>query len=70
MSDFVRDAARRGIRKTLADGGLGKNEGDKPGAGPGGVCVCTGCGHEESHTINTPCNLRKCSKCGAVMTRK
>ncbi|MEL4305350.1 DUF134 domain-containing protein [Methanococcoides sp. LMO-2] len=39
-------------------------------AGPGGVCVCTGCGHEETHQPGVPCAQMTCSKCGKPMVRK
>jgi len=50
--------------------GTGKNQGDKPGAGPGGKCVCPDCGAKVAHTVNTPCNQKKCPKCGTTMTRE
>jgi len=39
------------------------------GQGPGGKCVCPKCGATSSHTIASPCNVRKCPKCGTTMTR-
>lgn len=50
--------------------GLGRNNGDKAGAGPGGMCVCPECGHEAEHKTGQACNERECSECGATMTRK
>lgn len=50
--------------------GRGRNNGDKPGSGPGGECVCPNCGYIEKHKVNEPCNKRKCPKCGTVMTKK
>lgn len=52
----------RGINRNL--------QGDKPGSGVGGNCVCPKCGHKTSHSRATPCNQRKCPKCGTVMTRQ
>ena len=45
-------------------------QGDKPGSGPAGNCVCPSCGYKTSHTRTKPCNERKCPKCGATMTRE
>jgi len=50
--------------------GLGKNKGDKPGAGPGGNCICPSCGATVPHSVNEPCNQKKCPKCGTTLTRK
>ena len=52
--------------------GLGRGrspQGDKPGAGPGGNCVCPNCGHTTPHSRLSPCNQRTCPKCGTRMTR-
>lgn len=45
-------------------------EGKRIGAGPGGICVCPKCGHEESHGRAEPCDERKCPECGAELVRK
>lgn len=45
-------------------------QGDKPGSGPGGNCVCLSCGYTIVHSRLKPCNERKCPKCGAIMTRE
>jgi len=50
--------------------GRGRQDGDKPGSGPSGNCVCPSCGHTVSHSRLTPCNKRKCPKCGTTMTRE
>lgn len=50
--------------------GMGRNKGDQPGSGPGGVCECPECGHEVEHEIGQACNERECPECGATMTRK
>lgn len=51
-------------------GGVGRNQGDQQGAGPGGICKCTKCGYEMEHKTGQPCNEIKCPKCGEQMTRK
>ncbi len=51
-------------------GGRGRMGGDKPGSGPGGNCVCTGCGTTVAHTRGVPCFSRKCPNCGARMTKQ
>ena len=50
--------------------GRGRNNGDKPGSGPGGKCVCPKCGYEMEHTTGKACNKTKCPKCGTLMTKK
>jgi hypothetical protein len=55
-----------------ADRGGGRGPGRMGGAyaaGPGGSCVCPGCGHTEPHAVGQPCYQKKCPKCGAQMTR-
>ena len=49
--------------------GLGGRMGGPLSAGPGGVCKCPKCGHEESQARGQPCMSRKCSKCGNLMVR-
>jgi hypothetical protein len=51
-------------------GGRGRMGGNRPGAGPGGNCVCPGCGTKVSHSRGTPCFGMTCPKCGANMTRE
>jgi predicted Fe-Mo cluster-binding NifX family protein len=52
-------------------GGQGKGRSDGPFvAGPGGNCVCPGCGHEEPHKAGVPCQQKQCPKCGAAMVRE
>ena len=50
-------------------GGRGLNEGDRPGAGPGGVCVCPQCGKEFNHDTDIPCNEATCPQCDINLTR-
>ena len=45
-------------------------QGDKPGSGPGGNCVCPQCGAKVPHTTAVPCNEIKCPKCGTIMTKE
>lgn len=52
--------------------GLGKgnrSKGSGMGNGPGGVCTCPSCGHQEPHQAGTPCYKKTCPKCNSVMTR-
>jgi len=42
----------------------------KPGAGPGGECVCPSCGTTASHQAGVPCYQIGCPKCGTSMVRK
>lgn len=39
------------------------------GNGPGGVCVCPNCKHEQPHIQGQPCTQTKCEKCGSFMSR-
>ena len=48
----------------------GYPDGDKPGSGPGGVCVCPSCGKTVPHSRLVPCNQIKCPKCGTTMTKQ
>ena len=53
-------------------GGRGGGRGRMGGfaAGPGGGCVCPGCGKTTPHRPGVPCNQSKCPDCGTTMTRK
>jgi len=58
----------------IGDGGApgmrrGRMNGDRAGAGPGGVCLCPGCGREAAHEAGVPCNTVTCPWCGTRMTR-
>ena len=39
-------------------------------AGPGGVCKCPKCGHEQQHIRGQPCAQTKCPKCRTLMVRE
>jgi len=47
----------------------GRMGGNQAGAGPGGNCVCPGCGEKIPHQPGTPCYSESCPKCGTKMTR-
>ena len=50
--------------------GMGKNQGNKAGAGPSGLCKCPSCGDTAPHLRGVSCNETKCPKCGASMLRE
>ena len=50
-------------------GGRGRMGGNRPGAGPGGECVCPSCGAKVSHQAGVPCYNVNCPKCGSRMVR-
>ncbi|NQU79034.1 DUF134 domain-containing protein [Candidatus Woesearchaeota archaeon] len=50
--------------------GAGGRMGGPLAAGPGGVCRCPKCQHEQSHARGLPCNQMKCPECGTTMVRK
>jgi len=52
------------------DGGRGRMGGSKPGAGPGGECVCPACGATAPHQAGLPCYQMECPRCGKTMVRK
>jgi hypothetical protein len=49
--------------------GVGRMRGTRPGAGPGGECVCPSCGARAPHQAGTPCYNVSCPKCGTKMVR-
>ena len=57
----------RGIGR--GGGGAGRMGGNRPGAGPGGDCICPSCGARLLHQVGTPCYNLSCPKCGAKMVR-
>ena len=48
-------------------GGRGRMGGQS--MGPGGKCVCPGCGTKVDHKIGVPCFEIVCPKCGTKMVR-
>ncbi|MFA5309502.1 MAG: hypothetical protein WC370_08490 [Dehalococcoidales bacterium] len=48
----------------------GRKRGNLAGSGPGGNCVCPGCGEKAPHKPGTPCYTVNCPKCGTRMTRE
>jgi len=61
---------RGGGRGSSGTGGVGRMGGDRPGAGPGGECLCPRCGYTAPHAAGQPCYKMKCPQCGTKMTRK
>jgi len=51
-------------------GGRGRMGGTRPGAGPGGECVCPSCGTTAPHQAGVPCYQIECPNCGTSMVRK
>ncbi len=51
-------------------GGMGRMQGNRPGAGPTGNCVCPNCGTKAPHQRGVPCYSMKCPKCQSSMTRE
>jgi hypothetical protein len=51
-------------------GGRGRMQGNRPGTGPSGSCVCPNCGHKLPHQRATPCYNLSCPKCGTKMTKE
>lgn len=50
--------------------GMGCGRGRRGSAGPGGNCVCPGCGIKVAHQAGTPCSSMNCPKCGMRMVRE
>ena len=48
-------------------GGRGRMGGQS--MGPGGKCVCPGCGNKVDYKIGVPCYEMVCPKCGTKMVR-
>lgn len=49
--------------------GRGRLGGNRPGSGPGGDCLCPGCGNRVPHQRQTPCFSMRCPKCGVKMMK-
>ncbi|MGD8400990.1 MAG: hypothetical protein PVH64_08660 [Bacillota bacterium] len=60
----------QGSRTGRGMGGRGRGGGQNNNAGPGGYCVCPGCGAQFPHQAGTPCSARTCPNCGARLVRQ
>jgi hypothetical protein len=64
----------QGPRTGRGMGGQGRGGGGGGGrnnyVGPGGYCVCPGCGATLPHQTGTPCSARTCPNCGQRMVRQ
>jgi predicted amidophosphoribosyltransferase len=49
--------------------GRGRMDGNRPGIGPGGYCLCPNCGEKIRHEVGKPCYEIICPSCGSKMTR-
>ena len=45
-------------------------DGTRPGAGPGGSCICPSCGEKVPHKQGAPCFDMSCPKCDTRMVRE
>jgi len=60
-----------GIGRGMGQGrGRGRMGGNRPGAGPGGNCLCPSCGAKVPHQAGIPCYAMNCPKCGTRMVRE
>ena len=50
-------------------GGGGRMGGNRPGAGPDGICLCPKCNLSVPHKVGAPCYNMSCPKCGEKMVR-
>ena len=50
--------------------GEGRVGGTRPGAGPGGYCLCPHCSKRVPHQQGKPCNSVICPQCGSQMMRE
>ncbi len=50
--------------------GMGRGAGNRQGVGPGGNCICPGCGTKIVHQAGTPCFSMSCPRCGIRMVRE
>jgi predicted DNA-binding protein (UPF0251 family) len=61
----------RGQGSGRGAGGFGRGRmGGQFAGGPGGMCVCHKCKHEQQHIQGQPCTQTKCEECSTLMTRK
>ena len=58
------DGTGRGMK------GRGRMQGNRPGAGPVGSCLCPSCGKKIPHQPGMPCYNAVCPDCGAKMVRE
>ena len=59
----------RGTGMGRGGSGRGRMDGNRPGAGPEGDCICPQCGTKTSHKQGVPCYNEICPKCGSQMMR-
>ena len=52
------------------ESGRGRMGGTRPGAGPGGNCVCPQCNQTVPHERGKPCTETMCPNCGSSMMRQ
>jgi len=64
-----RNSGGRGAGSGMTGRGR-QSGGNRPGAGPGGQCVCPNCGTKAPHIQGEPCFNKACPKCGSKMTRE
>jgi hypothetical protein len=71
MAGFGKGAGGRGGGRGAGRGqGAGRGRMGGPfAAGPGGQCVCPGCGYKVAHVVGQPCNQKACPQCGTEMIR-
>ena len=58
------------LRRRRGAGGLGRGGGDKPGSGPGGDCICPGCGYRMPHVVGLRCVDASCPNCGQRLIKE
>jgi len=60
----------QGLGQGMGKGGRrGRFGGNRPGAGPGGDCICPQCGRKLPHQAGVPCYSINCPNCGTRMMR-
>jgi hypothetical protein len=60
----------QGPRTGRGMGGRGRGGSQNSYAGPGGYCVCPGCGTQFSHQAGTPCSELTCPNCGGRLVKQ